>query len=292
VNQVDITNLILRANALVKTNWIHAAHILGTALEEHPDNLQILLNLGEIYLERQLFDKALSYYQKAIAIKPDDPHLLYIIGNCYFSAGEYRIANTYYSRVSHPTPEVLYNKALSLAFLGSHKESIDVIQELMKILSDNPFIHFLLIEQHVRIQNYEQAHHIIKQAEKKFGKHKQLLILSAVVSSKRGIWLKAYHCFSEYETLTPITGADHLIAYAQAATMIGLNDKAITLLNRAIKINPYISSVYEELVRLQLYLGDIMGARESINKAKRHIVRFNPTLKLLQDRVRNEDLNN
>jgi tetratricopeptide (TPR) repeat protein len=289
MNQTELTNLILRANALVKSNWIHAVHILETGLSEHPDNLHLLINLGEIFLERQLFEKALGYYQQAIALKPEDPHLLYVIGNCYFSTGEYRIANTYYSRVLDPPPEVLYNKALSLAFLGSHKESIDVINQLLKIMDDNPFIYFLLIEQHVRIQNYEQAYVIIQRAQAKFGKHKQLLILSAIVYSKRGVWLKAYHCFAEYETLSQLNSPDHLIAYAQAANKIGLNDRAIDLLNRAAKINPYISSIYEELIRLQLYLGDLAGARQSIKQAKRYIVRFNPILKLLQERINSEE---
>lgn len=290
MNQTEITNLILRANALMKNNWLHAVHILETALLEHPDNLHLLINLGEIFLERQLFDKALGYYQKAMAIKPDDPHLLYIIGNCYFSTGEYRIAHTYYNRITTPSPEVLYNKALSMAFLGQHKESIDVINSLLGIMDDNPFIYFLLIEQHLRIQNYEQAHQIIRTAELRFGKHKQLLLLSAVVNAKKGIWLKAYHSFSEYNLLSQIKNPDHLVAFAQAANKIGLNDRAIELLQQASKINPYISSIYEELIRLQLAMGDIQGARESLKTAKRYVVRLNPILKLLQDRINSETL--
>lgn len=62
-------------------------------------------------------------------------------------------------------------------------------------MDDNPFIYFLLIEQYVGIQNYDRAYEIILTAENKFGKHRQLLLLSALVYGKKGIWLKSYHCF-------------------------------------------------------------------------------------------------
>jgi tetratricopeptide (TPR) repeat protein len=290
MNQTELNNLLLRASSLVRTNWLHAVHILEQAKEEHPANLRILMNLGEIFLERQLFDKALSYYQQAIAIRPNDKQLLYLIGNCYFATGEYRIAITYFNQIDDPPPEVLYNKALGLAFLGSYKESISVILQILKILDDNPFIYFLLIEQYLRIQNYDEAYQVITRAEKRFGKHRQLLLLSAIVYSKKGIWLKAYHCFAEYEVISPINSPDHLSSFAVAASKIGLNETAIALLHRAREINPYISSIYEELIRLQLHKGDIAAAKTSLNLAKKFITRFNPILRLLQERIRNEEI--
>ena len=274
----------------MKSNWLHAVHILEQAKEEHPENLRILMNLGDIFLEKQLYEKALNYYQQADALHPKDPHLLYLIGNCYFATGDYRIAITYFNQIENPPPEVLYNKALGLAFLGSYKESITVILRILKVLDDNPFIYFLLIEQYLRIQNYDEAYRIITNAEKRFGKHRQLLLLSAIVYSKKGIWLKAYHSFSEYELISPINSPDHLSSFAIAASKIGLIDRAIALLQRARGLNPYISSVYEELIRLQLQKGDIKGAKTSMALAKKFITRLNPILRLLQERIRNEGL--
>ncbi len=290
MTQTEINNLIHRANALVKTNWLHAVHLLEQASDEHPDNLSILMNLGDIFLGRQLHEKALGFYQKASAIRPENPQLLYLIGSCYFSIGEYRIANSYFNRINNPPPEVLYNKALSLAFLGENKESIETIQQILNVMSENPFIYFLLIEQYMRIQNFEMADQTIITAQAKFGNHRQLLILSAMVYTKKGIWLKAYHSFSEYDNLSEIGNPDQLIAYSQAASKIGLNSRAISLLNRARELNPYISEVYEELVRLQLQTGQIKGARETIKLAKKYIIRFSPIMRLLQERVRGQEL--
>jgi len=291
MTQTEINNLIHRANALVKTNWLHAVHLLEQATEEHPDNLAVLMNLGDIFLARQLHEKALGYYQKASALRPEYPQLLYLIGSCYFSMGEYRIANSYFKRIENPPPEVLYNKALSLAFMGANKESIDTILQILKVMDENPFIYFLLIEQYMRIQNFEMAHQTIITAQSKFGNHRQLLILAAMVYTKKGIWLKAYHSFSEYDNLSAIGNPDQLIAYSQSASKIGMHNRAIALLNRARELNPYISEVYEELIRLQLQLRDLKGARETIKFAKKYIIRFSPILRLLQERIRSEELN-
>ncbi len=289
MTQTEINNLILRANALVKSNWLHAVHLLEQANDKFPENIRIIMNLGDIFLERQLFERALSYYQKASALRPDNSQLLYLIGTCYFSLGEYRIANSYFNRINDPPPEVLYNKALSYAFMGSHKESIDTIKQILTVMNDNPFIYFLLIEQYLRVQNVEMAHETILEAEAKFGKHRQLLVLSALVNSKRGIWLKAYHCFNEYEALSPINSTENLIFFANSAAKIGLPEKAIQLLHRARGINPYVSSVYEELIRIQLQIGDLKGARDSLKLAKKNIIRFGAVLRLLQERINNED---
>ena len=287
MNLSEINNLIQRATALAKTNWLQAVYLLQEGLKEEPDNYSLIINLGDIYLERQIYEKALSYYIQANSLLPDNPHLLFLIGTCYFSLGEYRIAISYFNRISDPPPEVLYNSALAYAFLGCYQESIEVINEILEVLDDNPFIYFLLIEQYVRIQNYDQAYKTIVIAENKFGKHRQLLLLSALVYGKKGIWLKSYHSFVEYESLGPITNPDHLIAYANAATNIGLTDRAIEILNRAQKLNPYIGLVYEELIRLLLQKGDYKGARNMLAKAKKYISRFSPILYLFKERLDN-----
>lgn len=290
MNLKEINNLIQRANALVKTNWLQAVSILQDALKEEPENLSLLVNLGDIYLERHLCEKALNYYHKAISLLPDNPQLLFLIGTCYFSLGEYRIANSYYNRIPDPPPEVLYNIALCYAFLGSYQESIDIINKILKVMDDNPFIYFLLIEQYIRIQNYDRAYDIILIAEKKFGKHRQLLLLSALVYGKKGIWLKSYHCFVEYESLGEITNPDHLLSYANAAVNIGMDDRAIELLQKAQDINPYTNAVYEELIRLYIKKNDYKNAKKTLDTAKKYISQYSPVLYLFKERLEHPHL--
>lgn len=289
MNPTELNNLVLRATALLKTNWLHAAHILETAVIDNPDNPVLLQNLGDIYLKRQLYEKALVCYQDALANKPADTYLLFIIGNCYFAMGDYRLANSYFNQIPDPPPEVLYNKALCLSFLGNTQDSIKVILRILNLMSDNPFIYFLLIEQYLRLENYDEALSVINTAELKFGKHIQLLLFSALIHTKKGIWLKAYHAFQQCDKLFPITNSEHLLNYAVAAKKIGMEASAVDILLRAREHDPYISSIHEELIRLQLQTGDWLGAKKSLTIAKKYILRLTPVLKLLQERIHTED---
>lgn len=287
MNLTEINNLIQRANAVVKTNWLSAVYILQEGLKEAPEDISILTNLGDIYLERQLYEKSLSYYNKAISLCPDNPQLMFLIGSCYFSLGEYRIALSYFNRITNPPPEVLYNSALAYAFSGAYQESINIINELLGVIDDNPFMYFLLIEQYLRLQNYDSAYQTILIAEKKFGKHKQLLLLSALVYGKKEIWLKSYYSFVEYEQSGSLLNPDHLIAYANAAVKIGMNDKAIELLQRVLNINPYIADSYEQLIRLLLMKNDFPTARKMLTKAIKYLARLTPVLYLFKERIDN-----
>lgn len=289
MNSTEISNLIMRANALIKSNWLYAVHLLEGAAAEHPHNPQILQNLGDIFLQRQLYERALKYYQDAIVYKPDDPQLLFVIGNCYFAMGDYRLANAYFNMIPEPPPEVLYNRALTLAFMGQHQESIKVIKDILKVLPDNPFIYFLLIEQYLRLQNYDEALQGIQTAENKFGKHNQLQLFSAIIYAHKGIWLKSYHSFREYEKATPLNNADHLNTYALTAKKLGLIDQAITILIRARALDPYLISIHEELIRLQLQKNDFAAAKKSMAYAQRYITRSSPILRLLNERINSED---
>jgi len=77
MNLNEINNLIQRANALLKTNWLQAVYILQEALKEEPDNLSLLVNLGDIYLERQLYERASAIIKKQFPC-------FQIIPSCYF----------------------------------------------------------------------------------------------------------------------------------------------------------------------------------------------------------------
>ncbi|MBP7310483.1 MAG: tetratricopeptide repeat protein [Candidatus Cloacimonetes bacterium] len=290
MNQAEINNLLLRANALVKTNWLHAVHILEQAASDHPGHPQILQNLGDIFMQRQLYEKALAFYQDALKFNPADSYLLFLIGNCYFALGDYRLANSYFNQIADPQPEVLYNKALALAFLGQHQESITVIRQILTVLTDNPFIYFLLIEQYMRTSNYDEAIQSIRKAERKFGKHNQLLLFNAIIHARKGIWLTSYHSFQEYEKVLPLNNADHLSTYALTAKKLGLIDNSIALLIRARTLDPYLSSIHEELIRLQLHKKDLEGARKSMTIAQRYISRSTPILRLLKERINSGDI--
>ncbi|NLK49622.1 MAG: hypothetical protein GX294_03125, partial [Candidatus Cloacimonetes bacterium] len=50
-----LKHLILRAEALMQTNWLHAIQLLESATHLYPSNPRAYTSLGEFYLKRGLY---------------------------------------------------------------------------------------------------------------------------------------------------------------------------------------------------------------------------------------------
>jgi tetratricopeptide (TPR) repeat protein len=281
----DLHNLILRAEALLKTNWLHAVQLLNQAVEEHPNDPRPLVVLGDFFQSRQLFDKAIKSYQSALKLSPDDDHLKLIIGNSYFATGDYNLAIVYYDQIKNPHNDVRYNKALALAYEGKHQESIVIMRQLIDLIDNNPFIYFLLIEQLLRVGDYQSARDYITRAESKIGSHRHLLLLKALTYAHFQNWLMAYYCFTNYERGGELINSDHMLIYADCAIKCGMSERAVSILQQAIDLNPYAIALYEEIVRLLIQHRKLDQAKQYLKKARRFFPLLSPLLQLLQARL-------
>ena len=127
----QLTNTILRAEALMKSNWIHGLNLLEKAVKDYPEDPRPYMSLAEFYIRRQLFDKAIKNLQTASKLAPQNDSIKYLLGNCYFATGDYRTAIVYYDMIKNPFTDVQYNKALALAHLGETNQCIALTQELL-----------------------------------------------------------------------------------------------------------------------------------------------------------------
>ena len=285
----QLTNLILRAEALMKSNWVHGLQLLEDAVREHPEDPRPYLSLAEFFTKRQLFKQAIKNLLTASKLLPNDANIKYMLGNCYFATGEYRMAIIYYDMVADPWVDIQYNKALALAYLGESSQSITQIKTLLNKVDNLPFIYFLLIEQLLYNSEFKEAQFYIRQAESKVGKHGHLLFLKAVVYAQDQMWLQAYHAFSEADKIKALKDGRHIFTYALSAMHSGLEDKAIELILRAIEIEPRNSGYYEEALRLLVKGKRFQEAYELFKKAEKHIKRFTPILNLLKARIHEEE---
>lgn len=288
VTDTDITNMILRAEALMKSNWLHGVHLLRQATLAKPDSPRAWAALGEFYHSRRMFDQAVESFQTALNLDPENDYLKIMTGNCHFGAGNHRLAVVYYDMVSTPTPDVTHNKALALAYMGKTMESIAIIKDMLTKIRNYPFMYFLLVEQLLRLENYTEAMHYIRECESLYGAHQHLMLLKAITYSRQEIWLTAYHAFSKYEERSPLVDYEHLQAYAVCALRIGLPNRAINLYERALLDNPYSGLLYEELLRLLIQKKDYDKARAVMKQAKAKLERMNPIIKLLEARLRSD----
>jgi len=288
MNDIELSNMILRAEALMKSNWLHAVQLLQQAARERPDDPRPLISLGEFYHRRQQYEQAVSTLQSALNIEPHNNYVKYMIANSNFALGNYRMAIVYYDMIDQPGQDIMYNKALTLAYMGRNHESIELLRKLLQEGDSNPFFYFLLIEQLIRVQDYRSAAEYIAQAESRSANHRHLQLLKAITFAKQNQWLNAYDAFSKYDQGSQLNNPDYLHSYAQCAIRIGLSDNAISLLERALDENPYGTALYEELLRLLVQKKQWNKANKYLKQARQYLVRFNPIMRLLESRVKNE----
>lgn len=289
MNSIEIKTLLLRVSELSKSNWIHAMHLISEAAEKHPEVAQFHIRLAELYVSRYQYDKAIGSYIKSLATDPSNPATLSAIGNCYMANSEHRLALAYFKKIPTPSDEIIYNMALAQAFLGRHQESIDSIKTILTRLDQHPFLYFIIVEQYYRLGMLEEAIYYLELAKSKTGSHSQLFLLAGIVYARKGLWLKSYHSFHSADQLTTISNSDHLLSYAHTALRVGMVDRATDILNRSLRLNPYISETYVELVKIYLDRDDVNAARKVMLLAKQAIPKLSPVLRLLQERLRSEN---
>lgn len=290
----ELKNILLRAEVIGRKNWLHAVSILEKAIDDYPRERSIYLTLGDIYNRHRKFDQAIDSYQKALTIDPKDQHLFFTIGNCYLSLSDYKMALYYYDQVDNETPELHYNKALAYAYNGEHELSLHYLKQLIRLVSDNPNIYYFLIEELLRLHKYSEAVEFLDEMEKRFGEQRYQQILKGFVFSFRKIWLKSFVAFRKADAMLPLSSADHLQSYAQAAWQIGQLDKAIIILKRGIEISPRSAVLHEDLIRVLLQKRDLNGADIALRRAMRIMGNSNPLLLVLKDkleRLQNEAVN-
>lgn len=121
---------------------------LKTRLREDPNDLQALTRLAYIHHDRQLWEPAAVYYERALAQVPDDPDLLTDLGICYRGLRRFDDALEIFARaraLDGTHWQSLYNSAVVLAFdLGRYDRAREALQPLLAMDSPPPQLAELL----------------------------------------------------------------------------------------------------------------------------------------------------
>jgi len=92
-------------NHFMAGNIIDAELILGKALMKWRDNLDLLNNLAQIYIQEQKFSMATELVNRALAIDPDNVQTLLLLGNCSIELGEIEVALMAFRRIETIAPD-------------------------------------------------------------------------------------------------------------------------------------------------------------------------------------------
>ena len=280
-----IENLLWQVKFEIKHNWLRARNLLREAIREHPDIPELQITLADLYQSKKLYRKAINEYQQALPLSPQQSSLLFRIGNCFLSLGDYKIALSYYSQLADDFPELIYNKAFALSKLNRTDEAVEVLEKMFsqnyQISSEIPYI--FLAEMYYTRQEFEKTIKCLDTAEQNFGKRASIFYLRGVTYFNLTYWLKAYLEFQNAAKMKVET-AHFYKNYGLSCEKIGKTTQAIDLLLLSIKMAPLDAGGYIELIKIYLNHGSVIEAYTIAQHAKRNIP-YSITLSLLYDQI-------
>lgn len=119
-----------------------AAAPLKAALRTDPNNFDVLVELGNLYFDHQVFPPAIEYYRRALEQHPKDPNVRTDLGTAYWYSGSPEKAIAEYKQSLAVDPghsQTLFN--MGVVYRDGLKDPADAIaawQQLLKLHPDHP----------------------------------------------------------------------------------------------------------------------------------------------------------
>ena len=204
------------------------------ALELEPENVDILVNLGAVCLQKRRVDKAIDYFSRALTIDQNNSMALYDIGKAYMYKQDFRLGYMAFQQASELLPEDLEIKLLMVACLrslGKYKDAVALMLKNIDKFSNNVDALMELGGDLKMLARYEEALDVYRKAS------------DAACNS-----------------IEPLKGMYDCHIH------LGNKDKAQTTLKRALMIEPENQEVILKLVDLYLEENKIQEAVETITK--------------------------
>lgn len=116
-----------------------AAAPLLLKLQADPDNVDLLISLGNLYYDAQQFPAAVNYYARALSIRPSDADVRTDMGTAYWYMGDADRAIAEFNQALLARPDnanTLFN--LGLVTLQGKHDAAGAIADWKKLLAANP----------------------------------------------------------------------------------------------------------------------------------------------------------
>jgi len=140
-----------------------------TVVTEPSDEAHIELHLGEIAMEREQYEEALSHYQHVAEHDPSSTEAWFDIAEAHNKLGNFAEAEANYTRAIELEPDnENYYIALSEMYIGNQQGSkaIELIEEAIEDNPDSATLYVALASIYLRNEDYRPAEIFIEKAER------------------------------------------------------------------------------------------------------------------------------
>ena len=257
--------------AIEEGNYGDAVKLLNESLL-YSDTAPNRTNLAIAYQRLNQIDKAIIETQKAISSDPKFFVGHYILGNIYFTKGDYKLALPELEKVFRIAPDFEIANALGLTYLYLRQlERAKLLFEEIQISTgkDSAELHFLFPRAYEKTNYPAEAERELKRVlviNPKLPRAQFYLGYLILQNGGSDRLAEAGLAFEEELKLTPDDFYCNFFAGVVSSSE-SKHEKAIIYLQKALKLDPQRGEAYLFLAQSQIETNDLVGAEKSLRQA-------------------------
>lgn len=212
----------------------HAIEEYERALKLEPENIDIMVNLGAACLQKGLSDRAIKILSRSLEKDPVNSPALYNIGKAFLYREDYEAALSAFTKAQNTLPDDNdIKKMIASCFrsMGQYQESIKIMINLIDSISADPDALIELGGDLLLTERFDEALDVYRRA-------------SSVAC----------------DSIVPLEGI------YECQMRLGNREKAMTVLKRAIMIDPFNQKLIVKLADLYLADGKIQEAADVVSR--------------------------
>jgi len=271
-------------------NFDEAKRILEQARREHPKNAAPLVVFGDLDIELQTYDAAITHLNAALALDPADVDARNRLAVAYKAKGDATNALAQIAKLLARDPKnALAHYTRAEIYSDHNQDSLALIdaQKVVELQPENPRGRVLLAKILVRAPAAAAGDEAKKRCAKAVDALEPLSQSGSQSPDSETLFLlsRAYRCAGQddkaQETLAAFekssqndrstnenkTQAKHLVQQADELAMKNDFAGSLALLNQAIAMDPTYAATYSQLAKLYYSAGDIEKASDAIAQA-------------------------
>ena len=246
------------------------AEFRGTS-SDAPFDVSILLpHLGFAYQELAQYDKAISAFEEARKLSPDDPAVAGYLVDAHLAAKKYGAAADVAKAAlkQHPNDLRLTRlQARALRLNGKTDQGIAVLEEAVKNHSGEPLAYIALAQIYSEADRGPQAVRVLQDAQAKFPTVNAIAFELGTVFDKQKKFAEAESAFKQVLTRDPENAtALNYLGYMLAERGERL-DESVSYLKKALQIEPENGSFLDSLGWAYFKADNLKLAEENLHRA-------------------------
>jgi tetratricopeptide (TPR) repeat protein len=210
--------------------------------------------IGEIYCEKDEYDKAIEFYSQAIELNPKYDSAYYDMGNAYYNLKEYDNAITAYQKaidINLKYADVYNNMGLAYDELKEYDNAIEAYQKAIDINTQDYKAYSNMGLTYYNLKEYDKAIEAYQKAIEINPKFTEVSCHMGNAYDKLKEYDKAIKAYQKAIKINPKNDYAYY-NMGNAYDKLKEYDKAITAYEKAIEINPKERVAYTNLFELEL----------------------------------------